>query len=155
GVESDRDVVVGSGAVADEPAEARRERCRFTRAFEVSRCAESLERLAQQVESGPPEQEERACALEQEPRSLGIVGRAQCEGVREESRSRFGCGKRQGALACRSYRRARALEQDRIVRDAGRAGELQRLPVMVSKQLRVILGASEPFDPLSCPTVLL
>src|SRR5436309_15801266 len=47
------------------------------------------------------------------------------------------------------------LDEDRIIRDARRSRELERMLVVVGEQLRMVVWAPEPFDPGSGTTVLL
>src|SRR5437764_8206258 len=47
------------------------------------------------------------------------------------------------------------LGEDRIIGDAGRSRELERLLVVVGEQFRVVVWAPQPFDPGCGTTVLL
>src|SRR5437762_1736750 len=47
------------------------------------------------------------------------------------------------------------LDEDRIIRDARRSRELERLLVVVGEQLRMVVRTPQPFDPPSGTTVLL
>ena len=88
GVEGLGHVAIDCRAIALTPRILRGERGRFGDSFTVTKGPERVERLEHEVEPGARERGQRACASDQEPRSLSIVRRREREGVCEELCSR-------------------------------------------------------------------
>ena len=149
------DVVVGRSTVAGEPRATGGNGCRFRLSFDVSRHVEPLHRFRQKVEHSPAEREERTGALEQQAWTSRVIWRRERERVGEEVCGGGICRQRERSFSCGSQRLARTLDQRRVVGDSGRACKLERLAVVVRKQLGMVLRTPQTLEPLGRSAVLL
>jgi hypothetical protein len=154
-IEGVGDVAVGCGAVAGEPREACGQGRRLSLSLDVPRGPKSFQRLVQQIQPGATDSEERTGALEQQTRTNRIFGTGERDRVRKELRSRCVRGQRKRPFSCCTRPLARTVDEVWIVRGARGPRELERLLVVVRKQLGVVLRAPEIFDPFTRTAVLL